>query len=301
MWKLDHKESWAPKNWWWTVVLQNILESPFNSKEIKPVNAKGNQSWIFTGKNDAKAEIPIIWPPDVKNWLLRKDPDAGKAWRQEKKGMTEEEMLGWHHQLNGHEIEQSLGVCDGQGRLACCSPWGPKESDTIEWLNWTENHHIMLILCHRTKGKLKLYLWCEKEHLAPMQTIHLWKRGASHRFPAGILGGVRTRQCTAFPILGLTALGLSLQPLGTSGPVGPWILGRESGSVWLRQGGTGAVMYLDLLRAEGPGVPMMQGSEPGPKASSSWENCFSGNFPAQARGTVRSDWPSQTYLVGKYT
>lgn len=122
-----------------------------------------------------------------------------------------------------------------------------------------------------------------------MQTTHLWKRGASLRFPAGILGGVRTRQCTASPILGLIALGLSLQPLGTSGPVGPWRLGRESDSIWLRQGGTGAVMYLDLLRAEGLDMPMIQGSEPGPKASSSWENCFSGNFSAQAREAVRSD------------
>lgn len=125
--------------------------------------------------------------------------------------------------------------------------------------------------------------------MAPVQTAHSWKRRASHRFPVGILGGVRTRQGTASPILGLTALGLSLPPLGTSGPLGPWRLGREPGSVWLRQGGTGAVMYLDLLRAEGPDMPMMQGSEPGPKASSSWENCFPGNFPAQARVGVRSD------------
>ena len=102
--------------------------------EIKPVHPKGNQSWLFNGRIDAEA--PILWPPDVKNWLIGKDPDAGKDWRQEEKGMTEDEMVGWHHWLNGHEFEQALGVGDGQGSLACYSPWGPKESDTTEQLNW---------------------------------------------------------------------------------------------------------------------------------------------------------------------
>ena len=106
MWELDYKESWAPKNWcFWTVVLEKTLESLLDCKEIKPVNPKGNQSWILTGRTDTKAEIPILWPPDVKNWLIWKDPHAGKNWRQEEKGMTEDEMVVWHHRLNGHEFE----------------------------------------------------------------------------------------------------------------------------------------------------------------------------------------------------
>ena len=115
-----------------TVVLEKTLESPLDWKEIKQVNPKGNQSWIFIGSADAEA--PIFWPPDAKNWLLRKDPDAGKDWRQEEKGMTEDEMGGRHHQLDGHEFEQTLGVGDGQGSMVCCSPWGHKELDTTEWL-----------------------------------------------------------------------------------------------------------------------------------------------------------------------
>ena len=133
MWELDHKEGWAPKNWcFWTVVLENTLESPLDCKEIKP-NPEGNQSWIFIGRTDAEA--PILWPPDVKTWFIGKDPDAGKDWRQEKKGTTEDEMVGWHHQLNGHEFEQALGDDDGQGSLVCCSPWDRKESGMSGWLD----------------------------------------------------------------------------------------------------------------------------------------------------------------------
>ena len=117
-------------------MLEKTLESPLDCKEIHQVHPKGNQSWIFIGKTDAEAEAPILWPPDVKNWLVRKDPEAGKGWRQEEKGMTENEMVRWHHQLNGHEFEQALGIGDGQGSLACCNPWGGKEPDTTEWLNW---------------------------------------------------------------------------------------------------------------------------------------------------------------------
>ena len=114
-----HKESWAPKNWcFWTVVLEKTLESPLDCKEIQPVHPKGDQSWIFTGRTDAEAEAPILWPPDAKDWLIRKDPDYGKDWRQEEKGTTEDEMVGWHHWLNGHEFEQAPGVGDGQGILA---------------------------------------------------------------------------------------------------------------------------------------------------------------------------------------
>ena len=135
MWELDYKESWVLKNWcFWIVVLENTLKSSLDCKEIKSVNPKGNQSWIFIGRTDAEAETPTLWSPDVKNWLIRKDPDAGKDWWQEKKGMTEEEMVGWHNWLNGHEFKQAPG--DGeQGCLVRCSPWGRKERDTTEQLN----------------------------------------------------------------------------------------------------------------------------------------------------------------------
>ena len=109
-----------------------------SNKEIKSVNLKGNQSWIFIGRTDAEAGTPIVWPPDVKNWFIGKDPDAGKEWRQEEKGMTEVEMVGWHHWLDGHDFEQAPGFGDGQGSLECYCPWGHKESDMTEWLNWTE-------------------------------------------------------------------------------------------------------------------------------------------------------------------
>ena len=139
MWELYHKEGWMPKNGcFWTVVLEKTFESLLDCKEVQPVNPKGNQSWISIGRTDAKAEVPILWPPDAKSRLIGKDPDLGKDWRQEEKGMIENEMVGWHHQLNGHEFEQALGVGDGQGSLACCSPWGHKESDMTEQLNWTE-------------------------------------------------------------------------------------------------------------------------------------------------------------------
>ena len=119
------------------MVLEKTLESPLDCKEIQPVHPKGNQSWAFIGRTDAEAETPILWPPNVKNWLLGKYPDAGKDWGQEK-GMTEDEMVGWQHQLDAHESEQTLEVGNGQGSLVCCSPWGCKESDTTERLNWTE-------------------------------------------------------------------------------------------------------------------------------------------------------------------
>ena len=131
MWELDYKESWGQKNWcFWTVVLEKTLESSLDSKKIQPIHPKGNQSWIFIGRTDAEAEAPILWPPDVKNWLLGKDPDAGKDWRQEEKGMTEDEMAGWHHWLNGHEFEQTLGDNGGQRSLVWYSQWGHKESGT---------------------------------------------------------------------------------------------------------------------------------------------------------------------------
>ena len=116
---------------------EDSVES-FGMQEIKPVNPKGNQSWIFIRRTDAEAEAPKLWPPDAKNWLSGKDPNTVKDWRQEEKGRTEDEMVGWHHRLNGHKFEQTLGVGDRQGSLACCSPRGLKESDTTEQLNWTE-------------------------------------------------------------------------------------------------------------------------------------------------------------------
>jgi len=136
MWELDCKEGWAQKNWcFWTVVLEKTLESPLECKEIPPVHPKGDQSWVFIGRTNAEAETPILWPPDANSWLIWKDPDAGKDWGQEEKGMTEDEMIGWHHLLDGHGFEWTPGVGDGQGGLACCSSWGGKESDTTEWLN----------------------------------------------------------------------------------------------------------------------------------------------------------------------
>ena len=136
MWELDHKEGWMSKNWCFQIVaLEKTLESPLECKEIKPVNPKGNQPWIFIGKTDAEAEAPILWLPDRKSQLIGKDPDAGKDWRQEEKGPIEVEMIGWHHWLNEHEFEQAPGVNEGQGSLACCSPWGRIELDMTEWLN----------------------------------------------------------------------------------------------------------------------------------------------------------------------
>ena len=131
--ELDHKEGWALENWcFWIVVLEKTLESP--CKEIKPVNPKGNQPWIFIGRTNAKAKPPILWPRDVKSWLTEKGPDSGRDWGQEQEA-TEDEAVEWHHQLNGHECEQTLGDGEGQGSLTCCSSWGCKESDTTEWLN----------------------------------------------------------------------------------------------------------------------------------------------------------------------
>ena len=147
LWKLDCEESWALKNWcFWTVVLENpldckrlwSLESPLDCKEIQPVHPKGDQSRVFIGRTDAKAETPVLWPPHAKSWLIGKDSDAGRDWGQEEKGPTEDEMAGWHHRPDGREFEWTPGVGDGQGGLACCNSWGCKESDTTERLNGTE-------------------------------------------------------------------------------------------------------------------------------------------------------------------
>ena len=140
MWDLDYKESWAQKNWcFWTVVLEKTLESPLDSKEILPLNRKGNQSWLFIGRTDAEAEAPILWPPDAENWLFGKDPDAEKDWRQKKKGKTEDEMVGWLHRLDGHKFEQAPGVGDRQGSLGYCMQSTGLQRVGHDWvteLNW---------------------------------------------------------------------------------------------------------------------------------------------------------------------
>ena len=139
MWALDCEEGWVPKNWcFWTVVLEKTVESPLDCKEIQPVYSKGDQSWMFFGRTDAKAETLILWPAHAKSWVIGKDSDAGRDWEQEEKGITEDEMVGWHHWHNGHEFGWTLGIGDGQGGQVCCGSWGLKESDMTERLNWTE-------------------------------------------------------------------------------------------------------------------------------------------------------------------
>ena len=144
----------SAKNWcFWTVVLEKTLESPLDCKEIQQVHPEGDQSWVFIGRTDAEAEIPILWPPDAKSCLIWKDPDAGTDRGQEEKGTTEDKMIGWHHQLSGHGFGWTLGAVDGQGGLVCCNWWGRKESDTTERLNWTD---IMLCFPGGSDGKNNL-------------------------------------------------------------------------------------------------------------------------------------------------
>ena len=165
MWELDHKEIWTLKNWcFWILALDKTLESPLVCKEIQPVHPKGNQSWIFIRRTSIEAEAAILWPPDVKNWLIGKEPDAGKDWRQEEKGMTEDEMVGWHHQLYGHEFEQAPGVGDGQGGLACFSPWGSQRvrHDWATELNWWHEYCGRLCCWPYLMASLNLYpLQCD--------------------------------------------------------------------------------------------------------------------------------------------
>ena len=162
MWELDHKEGWAPKNWcFWTVGLEKTLESPWNSREIKPVNPKGNQPWIVIGTIDADAVAPIHWPPDVKSWLIWKDPDAGKDWRWEEKGMTEDKTVGWHHQLNGYEFEEA------QALVMDREPWratvhGVTKSQT-QLSGWTWN-----------EWGITLWIWCSI-HCLPLPSGTLFR------------------------------------------------------------------------------------------------------------------------------
>ena len=161
MWELGHKEDWAPKNCCvQTVVLEKTLESPLDCKEIKPVNPKGNQSWIFIGKIDAEAEAPVLWPPDAESQHIWKAPEAGKDWRQEEKGTIKEEMVGWRHRLNGHEFEQTPGDGKGQGCLACYSSWGHRESNTTEQLNNNYLSTYLSILICLVFVSIQPYLYC---------------------------------------------------------------------------------------------------------------------------------------------
>ena len=164
MWELDNKKGWALKNWcFWTVVLEKTLESPLDCKEIQPVHPKRDPSWAFIGSTDVEAETPVLCLPDTKNWLIGKDPDAGKDWRQEK-GMREANIVGWHHRLDGHEFEQALRVGDGQGGLECCRTWGCKESDMTTWLNWTVLMSMFrhLLCCWKRAFAISSVLSCQK-------------------------------------------------------------------------------------------------------------------------------------------
>ena len=158
--------SWAPKNWcFWTVVLEKTLESSLDCKEIQPMHSKGDQPWDFFGRNDAKSETPVLWLPHVKSWLIGKDSDARRDWGQEEKGMTEDEMSGWHHRLDGRESEWTPGVGDGQRGLVCCDSRGHKELDMTEWLNWTELSHTNMLKPfsysnkHESKEKSIFLFW----------------------------------------------------------------------------------------------------------------------------------------------
>ena len=179
MWELDYKESWAQKKWcFWTVVLEKTLESPLDCKESQSVNPKGNQSWIVMGRTDAGAEAPILWLPDDKNWLIGKDADARKDWRQEEKGMTEDEMVGWNHWLNRFEFKQTPGVGDGRGSLVSCR--GHKESDMTEWLNWTKSWRQGLqfrpLCCNRCSQDIKIKLFSVLRALATGSSIERGSR-----------------------------------------------------------------------------------------------------------------------------
>ena len=167
------------------MVLEKTLESPLGCNEIKPVNPKENQSWTFIGRANADAEAPILWPLDANNWLTGKDPDAGKEWRQEEKGATEDEMIGWHHWLNVHQFEQAPRVGDRLGSLTCCSQWGFKELNMTEWLNWTTNYsiHIFLPFKFSSFSHVLPFLWAHHS-IQPWNSphFHLWNVFSFHVF-----------------------------------------------------------------------------------------------------------------------
>ena len=173
MWELDYIESWAPKNWcFWTVVLEKTLESLLDWKEIKPVSLKGNQSWLFIGRTDVEVETTNLatWCEELTHW---KRPWCWERLRQEEKGMTEDEMVGWHHQLNGHEFDQAPRVGDGQGSLECCSQWGHKKLDTTKWLKWTDSHLISQKLNVRVEHMHKHIIWKNIMYLLHLLLLNL--------------------------------------------------------------------------------------------------------------------------------
>ena len=161
VWELDYKESGPPKNWcFWTVVLEKTFESPLDCKRSNQSILKEiDQSWVFIGMTDAEAETPILWPPHAKSWLIWKDPDSGKNWGQEEKGTTEDEVIGWHHRLDGHGFGWTLEIGDGQGGLVCCGSWGHRESDTTERLNWTELKALLGILKKKKVFSISQETW----------------------------------------------------------------------------------------------------------------------------------------------
>ena len=166
MWELEYKESWVLKDWcFWTVVLEKTLESPLDCKEIQPVHPKGDQPWVFIGRTNAEAETPVLWPPRAKCWLTGKDSDAGRDCGQEMKGAAEDEMAGWHHPLDGHEFEWTLGAGDGQGGLECCNSWGRRvRHDWATEVNWMLRSAIsLLIFCQywsiTDRSVLKSLVW----------------------------------------------------------------------------------------------------------------------------------------------
>ena len=174
LWRKLNAEEWC----FWTAVLEKTLESPLDCKEIQLVHSKGDQSWVFIGRTDAKVETPVLWPPHAKSWLIGKDADARMNWGQEEKGTTEDEMAGWHHQLDGHESEWTLGVGDGQGGLACCDSWGRKQPDTTEWLNyflwgWIYSYTAIIPLSHLRNLKLKKYHLTIHTEISPTAPINV--------------------------------------------------------------------------------------------------------------------------------
>ena len=171
LWRKLSAEEWC----FWTVVLEKTLESPLDCKEIQPVHPKGDNSWVFIGRTDAEAETPILWPPDAKSWLVWKDPDAGKDWNQEEKGVTEDEMVGWHHWLDGHEFEQALGVGDGQGGLLCCSPWVHRVGHN--WateLNWAELIHAYMHAYLKYSSLFQRHNWLRAVVFQLKHTVTDW-------------------------------------------------------------------------------------------------------------------------------
>ena len=184
MWELDCEEGWVPKNWcFWTVVLEKTLESPLDFKEIQPVHSEGDQPRDFFGRNDAKPETPVLWPPHAKSWLIGKDSDAGRDWGQKEKGTTKDEMAGWHHGLNGRESEWTPSDGDGQGGLACCDSWGCKETDMTERLNWTEYFSFSYSSYYHYIN-ISFYCACQhkKVYIQLVHSYHLPQQWKTKRF-----------------------------------------------------------------------------------------------------------------------